>query len=234
MPPPTLTSASRWPASSQPTGQGDDRRQGRLERREPIGQPAGPGMEVERVDGQIVSPHGRQRVIEPIGRDAQLGGTRSGVGEPVVVAGTDHRVDAQADRRARRPAPDPLDLADGIEVDVHAGTEDDVEVALRAVRPGVGDLGAAQPLASASSTSPGEQASMPTDPGSPARPSPRRAASTSGSRLALRAKRRRWSRPARAGGRVHGSRVLADALEVIDEARRASRAGQRLGVLGRR
>ena len=59
----------------QPAGQGNDCRQRRLEGGQPIGQPAGPGMEMERVDDQVMSPHGRQRVIEPIGRDAELGRT---------------------------------------------------------------------------------------------------------------------------------------------------------------
>ena len=43
----------------------------------------------------------------------------------------------------RRPAGSPsiaLDLADGVEVEVDAATEDDVEVALGDVRPGVADL----------------------------------------------------------------------------------------------
>ena len=64
-------------------------------------------------------------------------GARAGICQPFVVAGADHGVDAQADGRARRSPADPLDLADGVEVEVHACAEDDVEVALRAVRAGV-------------------------------------------------------------------------------------------------
>ena len=119
----------------------DRRSQRTLEGDQPVGQPAGAGMEVERVDDQAVSPRGRQRVVEPVGGDAELRRARAGIGQTLVVAGTDHGVDAQADGRARRSPADPLDLADRVEVEMHAGAEDDVEVALRAVRAGVRDLG---------------------------------------------------------------------------------------------
>ena len=144
----------------------------------------------------------------------------------LVVAGTDHRVQAQADGRARCATPDSLDLADGIEVDVHAGTEDDIEVALGGVRPGVGDLGGRPALrqapvrprranrrrcrAEAELTCRGRARE-----GRPGSPAPR---------LALRAKRRRWSRPARSAAACIAREVLTDTLEVVNEARRATGA----------
>ena len=72
--------------------------------------------------------------------DPELGRARTAVLELLAVARAGPRVDPDADARARRPPAVPLDLADGVEVQVDRVREQDVEVALGDVRAGVADL----------------------------------------------------------------------------------------------
>ena len=139
-PPPTLTSRIGNPAASSRSryaGRPDERR---LEPVELVAEPAGAGVEVERVDDEPVAARGVDRVVEPVVGDAELGRPVARVGELLRVARPGAGVDADPDRAARRPPPDPLDLADGVEVEPDRVREQDVEVALGDVGAGVADL----------------------------------------------------------------------------------------------
>ena len=118
----------------------DRGRQRPLERVEPVGEPARPGMEVDRVDGQRMLGGRRERLVEPLETDAELRRPVAAVLEVVVVAGARARIDTDPDRRARRAAAIALDLADRVEVEVDAVRQQHVEVALGDVRAGVADL----------------------------------------------------------------------------------------------
>ena len=54
----------------------------RLERRQPVGQPARAGVEVDRVDRQVMAPGGVDRVVEPVRVDPELRRPVAAVGEP--------------------------------------------------------------------------------------------------------------------------------------------------------
>jgi hypothetical protein len=97
-------------------------------------------VEVHGVDRQPVPSSRLQRIVEPVPADPELRAPLAAVREAREVAGAGARIDAQADRPAGRAPAEPLDLADGVEVDVEARLEDDVEVALGNVRAGVADL----------------------------------------------------------------------------------------------
>ena len=168
----------------------------------PSRQPARAGVEVERVDREVVSRGDGKRVVEPVQPDPELGRPVAGVLEVRVVAGADARVEPDADRRAGRTPPVALDLADGVEVEVDAVGEQEVEVALGDVRAGVADL-VGQPAAlEGAVTSPGEQASIPMLSGPPGVPRPGRSRGPRASGFALSAKRTRdgsrWGRTRRA------------------------------------
>ena len=84
---------------------GRDRdRQGPLEGIQSIGEPAGPGMEVDRVDGQrMLSGYG-ERLVEPLETDAEFRRPVTRVLKVGVVAGARARIDgSRSPCRARRP-----------------------------------------------------------------------------------------------------------------------------------
>ena len=135
----------------------------RLEPVELVAQPAGPGVEVQRVHDEPVAADGRDRVVEPVLGDAELGRPLAGVGEVLRVAGAGARVDPDADRSgpgARRPSrsswltPSRLIRIGWASRTSRSRSETLVPVWLIS--------SGCQPFASAWSTSPGEQASMPT------------------------------------------------------------------------
>ena len=128
---------------------------------------------------------------EPVLVDPELRRPVAAVGEARVVAGAGGRVDPEPDRPARRPPADPLDLADRVEVEVDrlrrgatSRSRSETFVPVKLIS------SAGQPHSSARTTSPGEQASIPT--------SGRRTSRIRGSGLALSAKRSRMAEP---GGR---------------------------------
>ena len=107
-----------------------------------VGQVAVADVEVDRVDDEPILARQRDRLVELLGVDAELGRSAAAV-ERLVVAAPGRagaRVDAQADRRPRRAPPEAADLAEQVEVHVHAVREDHVEVALGDVGARVADL----------------------------------------------------------------------------------------------
>ena len=77
-----------------------------LEPGEPVGEPAGAGVEMDGVDREVVASGRGDRLVEPVQADPELGRSVAGVLEMLVVAGADPRIDADPDRRrrgARRP-----------------------------------------------------------------------------------------------------------------------------------
>ena len=140
-PPPTLTSRIGQPRAIEPAGHPDRLLERRLERGKPVREPAGPGVEVDRVHRQAVARGRVHRLVEPVLVDPELRGAVARVLEAGVVAGAPGRVHPDPDRAARGAPPDPLDLADGVEVEAETVRgEDDVQVALGDVRAGVADL----------------------------------------------------------------------------------------------
>ena len=132
--------ADRVAGGAQPFDRLDRGEERPLEATEPIGQPARSGVEMDRVDPQPMARGRRDRVVEPLEADPELGRPVSGVLEVLVVAGADPRIDPDPDRRPGRSPAVALDLADRVEVEVDAAGEQDVEVALGDVRAGVADL----------------------------------------------------------------------------------------------
>ena len=108
------------------------------------------------------------------------------------------RVDADPDAPSRRTPAVPLDLADRVEVEMDAVREQDVEVAVRDVRPGVADL--VRPPAALEGAQRPHRASRRRCRRSrpcPGAPRPRKTARTSGQRVRLE----RESQPEREPGR---------------------------------
>ena len=169
-----------------------------LEPVELVAQPAGPGVEVQRVDDEPVAADRIHRVVEPLLGDTELGRPLAGVGEVLRVAGAGPGLTRMPTVRpgARRPTlsswltPSRLRRIGCASSTSRSRSDTFVPVWLIA--------SALQPFARACSTSPGEQASMPMPSGVPGSPIPRRTARILGSGQALSAKRVTYGTPARA------------------------------------
>ena len=132
--------ADRVPGATGP-GDGLDRcGQRALEPGEPAGEPARSGMEVDGVDGEVVACRRGQGLVEPLELDAELRRPVAAVLEVGRVAGAAAGVDADPDPAPRRTPSVSLDLADRVEVEMDPVLEEDIEVTVRDVRPGVADL----------------------------------------------------------------------------------------------
>ena len=144
--------------------------------------------------------------------------------------GADAGVDAQADRAPAIPPPVAVDLAQQIEVHVHAVLEHHVEVAVAHVGAGVADLGGREAVGEAVLDL-ARRADVEADELRRAgRAEPADARQHFGLALALE---RPADLPGQAGARhrpLQGAHVLLDVGEVVDEQRRAVLAGQHLGV----
>ncbi len=125
---------------TRPSDRLDRDRQRPLEGIQPLGQPAGPGMEVDRVDGQrVLGGHG-ERLVEPLETDTEFRRPVARVLQVHVVAGARSRIDSDPDRRGRGAAAVPGYLADRVKVEVDPVRQQHVEIALGDVRAGVADL----------------------------------------------------------------------------------------------
>ncbi len=145
--------------------------------------------------GEAVSACDVDGVGDLLGVDAELRGAPARVlrGPAPTVGGSRARVHAEFHRRAGGPAPEPLQLREQVEVEMHACLEQRVEVAFGDVRAGEGIPHAGHPWALAQATSPGERASIPSH-GQRSRSKAR----TAGSRWALSASRTTPGSPAAA------------------------------------
>ena len=92
------------PAARRIADRVDGPRECPLEPVEPVGEPARPGVEVDRVDRQVVAARRGDRVVEPLEVDPELGRPVAGVLEVLVVAGARARVDPHSDRDFPAPA----------------------------------------------------------------------------------------------------------------------------------
>ena len=122
-------------------------------------------VEVQRVDPQAGRPRGRDRLVEAVRVHAELGRLLAGVAQPLVVAGAEAGVQADADGPARAAPAEPADRADRIAIDVHARMRlQDVEIRVGDRVAREGNVGFAEPVPEREPTSAGEQASMPQPP----------------------------------------------------------------------
>ncbi len=111
-----------------------------LEARELVTEPARARVEVERVHDERVAARGLDRVVEPVRGDPELRRPLTRIREMLRVAGPGAGVDPEPDGATRRATPDAFDLAHGVEVEPDRVGEEDVEVTLGDVGPGVADL----------------------------------------------------------------------------------------------
>ncbi len=122
----------------------DGHRRGRLaKRRQIVVEQVVAHVEVDGVHRQVVFARDGEGLVQPLRVDAELGRLVAAVvaDAAVGVDGASAGVHAQPDRAAAVPPPVSADLADEVQVDVHAVSEDDVEVLVAHVGAGVADLG---------------------------------------------------------------------------------------------
>ena len=126
---------------------------GVVERRQVLVEELVAEVEVDGVDGEVVAPRDRERLVELLGVDAELrrllaavdaeallvGGR--GADRHVGVGGAGPGVHADADATPGPAPPEALELRDQVDVHVHARGQDGVEVGVAQVRPRVADLG---------------------------------------------------------------------------------------------
>jgi hypothetical protein len=121
--------------------------EGDAEPREVLRQEPVARVHVDRVDPQVVLGGDRERLVQLLGEDPELRrpgarverlvGGGSSLGAPGRAGAGVH---ADPDRGAGRPPSPPAELRQQVQVHVHAGGEEDVQVALGDVRAGVADL----------------------------------------------------------------------------------------------
>jgi hypothetical protein len=131
----------------EPAGRRGDALDRDLELRKAVGEQTVADVEVHRVDTQVMLLGERERVVDLLVEDAELGRPRSrveGLVRQRVRPATPRRsgpgVHADADRRAGRAPPPPVELREQVDVHVHSGVDDRVQVAIRQVRARVADL----------------------------------------------------------------------------------------------
>ena len=190
-------------------------------------------MEVDRLDGEVVATGGLDRLGQPFFVDPEFRRPLPTVGEALVVASADAGIDPEPDPTARCPPPDPLDLADRVEVEMNADGEERVEVALGQVGAGEADL-LREPAVGQGMLDLARRAGV--DAHSPGRAGHAQPTQDRQDlRLAVGLEREADpvmdSTPAERPDDRPG--VLGDSLEVVHEQRRPVLTGQRLGVLPR-
>ena len=227
-----MTSRTGQPASDGAPRHGGRRRDGAVERRQVVVQQVVADVEVDGVDGEVVRARHGDRLVEPLRVDAELGRRVAAVVADAALGagGADARVDAQTDGAPAIPPPVAVDLADEVEVHVHAVLEHHVEVAVAHVGAGVADLGGREAVGEAVLDL-ARRADVEADELRRAGfAEPADARQDFGLALTLE---RPADLPGQAGARhrpLQGAHVLLDVREVVDEQRRAVLAGQRLGV----